>query len=247
MTTSSSDSFSSVAPDEISRFSALAEKWWDPRGPMRPLHAMNPLRISWACRHIPVQGRHSRRVSALDIGCGAGLASEALAKTGHNVTGLDASANGIAAARKHLETYPLPRGAGSLSYREGSAEELAKEGAKFDAVIAFEIIEHVTDPAAFMATLSQLLEPGGTLIVSTMNRTLSSLAVGKIGAEYLLRLLPTGTHTWKKFVTPAELGRYARAAGLTIEAIAGMSPTITGDWKESRNLSINYIAAFRKL
>lgn len=246
MQPSSHGAESSVSPEEIARFGALAEKWWDPSGPMRPLHAMNDLRINWACRHLPLQGRHSRRVRVLDIGCGAGLASEALAKAGHDVLGLDASANGIQAGRAHLENNPLPDGSGPLAYRVGSAEELVTEKRKFDAVIALEIIEHVTDPERFMTMLSDLAEPDGVVIVSTMNRTLKSLAVGKIGAEYLLRLLPVGTHTWRKFITPAELGRYARHANLSIQAIAGMVPSLSG-WKESRNLDVNYIAAFRKL
>lgn len=206
---------------------------------------MNALRIDWACRHLPLQGRHSRKVRVLDIGCGAGLASEALAKAGHDVLGLDASPKGIAAAQAHLAANPLTKGAGPLAYRVGSAEELVAEERKFDAVIALEIIEHVTDPERFMAMLATLAEPGGVVIVSTMNRTLKSLAIGKIGAEYLLRLLPIGTHEWRKFITPAELGRYARSAGLSIQAIAGMVPSFSG-WQESRNLDVNYIAAFRK-
>nr|WP_298796464.1 bifunctional 2-polyprenyl-6-hydroxyphenol methylase/3-demethylubiquinol 3-O-methyltransferase UbiG [uncultured Acetobacter sp.] len=242
---SSRDAASSVSPEEIARFSALADQWWDPTGPMRPLHAMNALRIEWACRHLPMRGRTSRHVKVLDIGCGAGLASEALAKAGHDVLGLDASADGISAARAHLETHPLPEGAGTLDYRVGSAEELVAEKARFDVVIALEIIEHVTDPEAFMIMLADLVEPGGIVIVSTMNRTLRSLAVGKIGAEYVLRLLPIGTHEWRKFLTPAELGRFGRSASLRIQAIAGMTPSLSG-WKESRDLSVNYITAFRK-
>ncbi|GAN63818.1 3-demethylubiquinone-9 3-methyltransferase [Acetobacter indonesiensis NRIC 0313] len=242
---SSRDAASSVSPEEIARFGALADKWWDPSGPMRPLHAMNELRINWTNGHLPLRGRTSRRVRVLDIGCGAGLASEALAKSGHDVLGLDASPDGIEAARLHLDHQPLPDGSGPLTYRVGSAEELVEEKARFDAVIALEIIEHVTDPERFMCMLADLVEPGGTVIVSTMNRTLKSLAIGKIGAEYILRLLPVGTHEWRKFITPAELGRYARQAGLTITAIAGMTPGLNG-WKESRNLDVNYIAAFRK-
>lgn len=242
---SSRDAASSVSPEEIARFSALASQWWDPTGPMRPLHAMNALRISWACRHFPMRGRTTRHVRVLDIGCGAGLASEALAKAGHDVLGLDASADGIAAARAHLEAHPLPAGSGTLDYRVGSAEELVAEQARFDAVVALEIIEHVTDPAAFMDMLAQLAGPKGTVIVSTMNRTLRSLAVGKIGAEYILRLLPVGTHEWRKFIQPSELGQYARAAGLRMTAIAGMAPGPMG-WKETRDLGINYIAAFTR-
>lgn len=236
---------SSVSDEEIARFSALAEQWWNPSGPMRPLHAMNALRIGWACRHLPLRGSTSRRAKILDIGCGAGLASEELAKAGYDVLGLDASANGIAAAKEHLSACPLPEHAGPLHYRNGSAEDLVAEGSQFDAVVALEIIEHVTDPSAFMDMLAQLVRPNGTVIVSTMNRTLRSLAVGKIGAEYILRLLPVGTHEWRKFIQPSELGQYARAAGLRMIAMAGMAPGPMG-WKETRDLSVNYIAAFTK-
>ena len=236
---------SSVSDEEIARFSALAEQWWNPSGPMRPLHAMNALRIGWACRHLPLRGSTSRRAKILDIGCGAGLASEELAKAGYDVLGLDASANGIAAAKEHLSACPLPEHAGPLHYRNGSAEDLVAEGSQFDAVVALEIIEHVTDPSAFMDMLAQLVRPNGTVIVSTMNRTLRSLAVGKIGAEYILRLLPVGTHEWRKFIQPSELGQYARAAGLRMIAMAGMAPGPMG-WKETRDLSVNYIAAFTR-
>ncbi|MFT9385494.1 bifunctional 2-polyprenyl-6-hydroxyphenol methylase/3-demethylubiquinol 3-O-methyltransferase UbiG [Acetobacter sp.] len=240
----------SVCAEEIARFSALAEQWWDPTGPMQPLHAMNGLRIGWASRHLPLRGKTSRHARVLDIGCGAGLASEALAKAGYDVLGLDASADGIAAARRHLEAHPLPKGSGPLNYRAGSAEELVAEQQRFDAVVALEIIEHVTDPEAFFVMLAQLLEPGGVVIVSTLNRTLRSLAVGKIGAEYVMRLLPVGTHEWRKFIRPAELAHYARSAGLRMDAMTGMAPTslipLSSPWKETRDLSINYIAAFRK-
>jgi 2-polyprenyl-6-hydroxyphenyl methylase/3-demethylubiquinone-9 3-methyltransferase len=239
----------SVCPEEIARFSALAQQWWDPAGPMRPLHAMNTVRTEWINRHLPLRGRTTRRVRLLDIGCGAGLASESLATAGHDVLGLDASADGIAAARAHLEAHPLPAGSGPLTYRNGSAEDLVAEGQHFDAVIALEIIEHVTDPEAFMRLLSALVEPGGTVIVSTMNRTLRSFAIGKVGAEYLLRLLPVGTHDWKKFIRPSDLARQARAAGLDMQTISGLTPGPAGwanSWKETRDLSVNYIASFIK-
>jgi 2-polyprenyl-6-hydroxyphenyl methylase / 3-demethylubiquinone-9 3-methyltransferase len=233
----------SVAPDEIARFSAMADRWWDPTGPMRPLHAMNGLRLDWARRHLPAPHEGGRRLTRLlDIGCGAGLASEGLARMGYDVTGLDASDAAIAAARVHLADHPLSPGSGSLAYRAGSAEELQAEGARFDAITALEVIEHVTDPAAFLRMLSGMVVPGGVVIVSTLNRTLRSLATAKIGAEYILRLLPAGTHEWRKFITPVELGTFAGQAGLRVSDIAGMVPSF-GGWRESHDLGVNYIAS----
>ncbi|WP_373322109.1 bifunctional 2-polyprenyl-6-hydroxyphenol methylase/3-demethylubiquinol 3-O-methyltransferase UbiG [Acetobacter oeni] len=237
----------SVSAEEIARFGAIARDWWDPAGPMRPLHAMNPLRIGWIDRHLPLRSRKQARLRVLDLGCGAGLASEALAQAGHDVLGLDASAEGIAAARQHLAENPLPAAAGGLAYRVGSAETLVAESETFDAVVALEIIEHVTDPTAFVAMLADLVRPGGHVFVSTMNRTLRAFAFAKVGAEYVMRLLPVGTHDWKKFVTPSELAGYGRRAGLRLDDMAGMTPDLSGNsWRESRDLGVNYIAAFSR-
>jgi 2-polyprenyl-6-hydroxyphenyl methylase/3-demethylubiquinone-9 3-methyltransferase len=226
-----------VSAEEVARFSALADRWWDPDGPMRPLHRMNPLRVGWIDAHL--RQRFDGGVRLLDVGCGAGLASEALARAGHNVTGVDASDAAIEAARAHA--------AEQIDYRVGTAEDLLGAGARFDAVTALEIIEHVPDQPAFMRTLAQLVEPGGMVFVSTLNRSWRSLAVAKIGAEYIARLLPAGTHDWRRFVKPEELASMARGAGLRLDAVAGMvfEPTTRG-WRESRDLSINYIAAFSR-
>lgn len=233
----------SVAPEEIAHFSDLAANWWDPAGPMRPLHAMNDLRTGWSMRHLPAPlAADGARRTLLDIGCGAGLASEAFARAGYDVTGLDASQAAITAGRLHLRQHPLPASAGPLTYRCASAETLMAEGERFDAISALEVIEHVTDPAAFLRMLATLLCPGGVMVVSTMNRTWRSMAMAKIGAEYVLRLLPVGTHDWRKFITPAELGRHAAQAGLRVTDIAGMVPGL-GGWRESRDLAVNYIAA----
>lgn len=232
--------------DEIAKFDALAARWWDPSGPMAPLHRMNPLRTEWIGRRLAAAegrpGANLAGLSVLDIGCGAGLASEALARMGAQVTGLDAAAAALEAARAHAAAEGL-----SIDYREGMPENLAAEGRHFDAVVALEVIEHVADRPAFLAALAGLVKPGGLVFLSTLNRTPRSFLLAKVGAEYILRLLPRGTHDWKMFVTPAELGAEARRAGLRVTDIAGMSPVQGGrDWRESRDVSVNYLAALRR-
>ncbi|MFT8483076.1 MULTISPECIES: bifunctional 2-polyprenyl-6-hydroxyphenol methylase/3-demethylubiquinol 3-O-methyltransferase UbiG [Gluconobacter] len=237
---------SSVSDSEIAHFSALAKDWWNPRGPMAPLHAMNPLRTDWvASRTTSLKPPEGKRLSLLDIGCGAGLASEAFAKLGFETLGLDASPDGIEAARAHQATYPLSPSAAPLIYRNGSAEDLVEEGAEFDVVSALEVIEHVNDPQDFLHMLATLTRPGGMIAVSTMSRTPRSFAMAKLGAEYLLRMLPVGTHDWKKFIKPEELAAMARNAGLRMTDIAGMS-YLPPRWRTTRDTGVNYIAMFTK-
>jgi len=236
----------SVSAREIGHFDALAKTWWEPKGGMRALHAMNPLRTNWVNTRIaPLQTARGGRLSLLDIGCGAGLASEAFAKLGHDVLGLDAAKEVIQAARAHLEANPLPQTAGPLAYRAGSAEDLVAEGAQFDVVTALEVIEHVNDPARFMKMLATLTRPGGMIAISTLSRTLRSFTVAKLGAEYLTRMLPIGTHDWRKFIKPEELSRMGRQAGLRMTDAAGMS-FIPPHWRATRDTGVNYIAIFTK-
>jgi 2-polyprenyl-6-hydroxyphenyl methylase/3-demethylubiquinone-9 3-methyltransferase len=225
---------SSIDTAEVAKFGRLAPRWWDERGPMRPLHRMNPLRVGWIDERLPGPSR------LLDLGCGAGIAAEAFARRGHTVLGLDASAEAIEAAREHAEGREL-----DLSYRVGAAEDLVAEGTCFDAVTALEIIEHVEDQAAFMQLLARLVAPGGRVFVSTLNRTWRSLAVAKVGAEYVAGLLPRGTHDWRRFVPPETLAKHGRAAGLSLLDITGMDMgVLTGNWRATRHVGVNYLAAF---
>jgi 2-polyprenyl-6-hydroxyphenyl methylase/3-demethylubiquinone-9 3-methyltransferase len=228
----------SVRPAEIANFNALAARWWDKTGPMRPLHMMNPVRARWILERVARKYGQAAGVRVLDIGCGAGLLSESLAKAGCDVLGMDAAPDPVAAARAHAAGQGL-----RLEYISGTAEDLLVAGKKFQVVTALEVIEHVADPAAFVVTLTGLLEPGGLLFLSTLNRTPRSFLTAKLGAEYLLRLLPVGTHEWRRFVTPAEISGICRAAGLRVADVAGISfdPLRMG-FRISRDTGVNYIA-----
>ena len=222
-----------VSAAEVGKFDRLASRWWDPNGPMKPLHRMNPARLGWieALLHGPTR--------ILDVGCGAGLAAEVLAARGHDVLGIDAAGEAIEAARAHAKGKNL-----SLAYRSCLAEELVAEGLTFPVITALEVIEHVPDPAAFLGVLAALLEPGGLLVLSTLNRTRRSWIVGKLGAEDVLRMLPVGTHDWRAFITPAELAGMLRAAGLRVGHTTGLlADPLTGQWRTGRDMGVNYMMA----
>ena len=209
---------------EVEKFSRMSADWWDPTGPFRPLHRLNPVRLSYirdrAAAHF---GRDNRSVTpfagltALDLGCGGGLVAEPLARMGAGVTAVDADAIAIGAARLHAAERDV-----AVDYQVGSSDELAEAGRRFDLVLALEIIEHVADRDEFLGTLGALVAPGGLLILSTLNRTLKSLVLGVGMAEHVLRWVEPGTHDWRKFVRPSELARGVRAIGFGVADLTGL-------------------------
>lgn len=229
---------------EVERFSALAAEWWNPNGKFRPLHKFNPVRLAYIRDHVAAHfGRDPRGAQPfkglrfLDIGCGGGLLCEPLARLGADVTGIDPAGDAIEAARAHAAAMGL-----SIDYRAERAETLAAAGEAFDAVLALEVVEHVPDVPAFLALLARLVRPGGLMILSTINRTLKSYALAIVGAEYVLRWLPVGTHQWDRFVTPGELERALASAGLRESGRRGMvfNP-LRGEWSLSSDTDVNYL------
>ena len=234
-------------PAEVARFAALAAEWWDTGGPFAPLHAMNPCRLDYATAQIAAEFGRDRRAPApfaglrvLDIGCGGGLMSEPMARLGAEVVGADPAAENIAIAALHARQQGL-----QIDYRATTAEALGAAGQRFDVVLAMEVLEHVPEPLAFLTACRGLLNPGGLLIVSTLNRTAQSWAVAIVGAEYLLRWLPRGTHDWNRFVTPDELADLMRRAGFDPVDRKGMVfGPLSREWTLSdADLAVNYIAA----
>jgi 2-polyprenyl-6-hydroxyphenyl methylase / 3-demethylubiquinone-9 3-methyltransferase len=250
MTTTSSDDPSlnetahNTTADEVARFSALADKWWDQDGAFRPLHQLNPVRLEYIRDHVCAQfGLDSRSMqpldglTVLDVGCGGGLIAEPLSRMGATVTAIDAASQNIEAARAHAARDNL-----SIDYRDEPAERLAERGEQFDVVISLEVIEHVADLPAFIATCASLARPGGVLFFATLNRTALSWLLGIAAAEYVLRWLPRGTHTWKKFVRPSELVKMMRASQLVPGDMTGVSyDPVAGSWRTSNSLAVNYM------
>jgi 2-polyprenyl-6-hydroxyphenyl methylase/3-demethylubiquinone-9 3-methyltransferase len=235
---------STIDPEEIARFSALAAEWWDPTGKFKPLHRLNPMRMAYIrdrlCERFDRDPRSLRSLEGLkilDIGCGGGLVSEPLCRLGADVTGIDASDKNITTASVHAEEGGL-----SIDYRATSAEELAAAGPGYDAVIALEVVEHVVQVPLFLDSCAKLIKPGGALIMSTLNRTAKSYLMAIVGAEYILRWLPRGTHQWEKFLRPSELTDGVERSGLTVSNLTGSTYNpLTDEWRPSRDLAVNYM------
>ncbi|MEO1680666.1 MAG: bifunctional 2-polyprenyl-6-hydroxyphenol methylase/3-demethylubiquinol 3-O-methyltransferase UbiG [Pseudomonadota bacterium] len=237
----------SVDGNEVAKFEAMAAEWWDPAGKFRPLHELNPVRLDYITRQImsefdrdPAARSPLEGLAALDIGCGGGLVAEPLTRLGAAVTGIDASGETVRVAATHAAQSGL-----AIDYQVARAEDLADAGARFDAVLALEVVEHVADPNGFVATCGRLLKPGGLFMASTLNRTARSFALAVVGAEVVLRWLPRGTHDWKRFVTPPELDAMAEAAGLEpVDAKGMVFDPVRWDWRlDPQDLSVNYIMA----
>jgi 2-polyprenyl-6-hydroxyphenyl methylase / 3-demethylubiquinone-9 3-methyltransferase len=231
---------------EVDRFRRMADAWWDTQGKFRPLHQIGPARLSFirqqASAHFGLDAKASKPLhglTVLDIGCGGGLIAEPVARLGGTVTGVDPGDTNIAIAREHAEGQGL-----AIDYRVAEVETLAAEGTLFDLVLCLEVVEHVPDPKAFVKVCASLVRPGGLLVLSTLNRTMASFALAIVGAEYVLRWLPRGTHQWERFITPQELQTYSEAAGLSVREITGMTYNpLLDTWSLRDNTDVNYLLA----
>jgi 2-polyprenyl-6-hydroxyphenyl methylase/3-demethylubiquinone-9 3-methyltransferase len=231
--------------DEIARFGRLAAEWWDADGPFRPLHRINPVRLTYIrdqiCRHFARDKKAPKSLSGLgvlDFGCGGGLVCEPLTRLGASMTGIDPARETIEAARTHARAAKL-----DIDYEAATAETIASRGKSYDIVLLLEVVEHVPDVPAFLKAVAPLVKPGGLMILSTLNRTLKAYALAIVGAEYILRWLPIGTHQWDRFVRPEELGAALSAAGLKLIDKTGMiyNP-LTDEWRLGPDTDVNYFA-----
>ncbi len=238
---------STIDPGEIAKFEAMAAEWWDPNGKFKPLHMLNPCRLDYITAQIAAEfDRDLTRpapfagLRLLDIGCGGGLLAEPMARLGAEVVGADAAARNIPVAQVHAAQQGL-----DIDYRHTTAEEMAAAGEQFDAVLNMEVVEHVADPLAYLSACQQLLKPGGLMICSTINRNAKSYVMAIVGAEYVMRWLPKGTHEWSKFITPDELYDLLRKAGLEpVDRKGFVFDKLRWYWSISeRDLSVNYVTA----
>jgi 2-polyprenyl-6-hydroxyphenyl methylase/3-demethylubiquinone-9 3-methyltransferase len=236
---------STADPAEIERFAALAEEWWDPDGSFRPLHKLNPARLAYIRDRLAA---HFRRpalgpsplagLAVLDIGCGGGLVSEPLTRLGARVTGIDATAENIGIAKAHADLAGL-----AIDYRAATVEDIAAGGEAFDAVLALEVVEHVADLGQFVAGCCALTREGGALVFSTLNRTAKAFVQAIVGAEYVLRWLPRGTHRWDRFVRPSELAFALKGNGARVTDLTGLGYDVVRDaWRLRPDLAVNYLA-----
>lgn len=235
---------STINTDEIAKFAAMADEWWDPAGKFKPLHKFNPVRLAyirdWALRHFGRDASQMRPLEGLrilDIGCGGGLLTEPLTRLGASVTGIDAGDKNIAVAKVHAERMGL-----AIDYRTTTSEALAAAGARFDIVLNMEVVEHVANVPLYMKSCADLVAPGGLLFSATINRTARALAFAKFAAEYVLRWLPQGTHDWNKFLTPGELKALITRNGLKIADETGVVfHPLADEWRKDRDMGINYM------
>lgn len=243
-------SHTTVDPAEVAKFEAMAAEWWDPKGKFKPLHMLNPCRLDYISQQIAAEFDRNlgdekpfSGLRLLDIGCGGGLLSEPMARLGANVVGADAAGGNIPVAQVHAAQSGL-----DIDYRHTTAEALADAGELFDVVLNMEVVEHVADPLSYLTACQNLLEPGGLHICSTINRNPKSFAVAILGAEYVMRWLPKGTHEWHKFITPDELCALLENAGLTpIDRKGMIFNPLSWTWSMSdRDLSVNYVTASTK-
>lgn len=233
-----------VSPEEVARFAELAGRWWDPEGPLKPLHKMNPARLDLIKRELagllrrdPESPQPFKGLTLLDIGTGGGLVAEPMARWGFAVTGIDAAQKNVEMAKIHAAESGL-----DITYMNATTEDMVKQDKRYDVVLTLEIIEHVPEPALLMRQAASLLAPGAALVGATVSRTTKSYLLGIVGAELILRWLPVGTHDWNKFVKPSEFAGLLRRAGLEVSALHGLSYNpILGKWSVTRDLDVNYL------
>ncbi len=233
-----SSAHQNVDPAELAKFDSLAARWWDKDGDFRPLHQINPLRLDWIRQHVDLSGR-----SIVDIGCGGGILAESMAEAGANVTGIDMAEGPLSVARLHQIESGI-----EVDYRQSTAEALAAaEAGTYDVVTCLEMLEHVPDPSAVIRSCAELLKPGGHVFFSTINRNPKSFVFAIVGAEYILNLLPKGTHEYDKFIRPSELEQWAREAGLQLRNSIGLHYNpLTREYSLGPNVDVNYLMYFRR-